>query len=42
MRSKRAFVLLPLVDVAPELQLPAGTVAELLARIDIHGCVALA
>ena len=40
--AERAFVLLPLVDVAPELQLPAGTVAELLARIDIHGCVALA
>ncbi|KRA35256.1 2-amino-4-hydroxy-6-hydroxymethyldihydropteridine pyrophosphokinase [Rhodanobacter sp. Root627] len=40
--AERAFVLLPLADVAPELQLPAGTVAELLARIDIHGCVALA
>ena len=40
--AERAFVLLPLADVAPELQLPDGTVAELLARIDIHGCVALA
>ena len=40
--AERAFVLLPLADVAPELQLPAGAVAELLARIDIHGCVALA
>ena len=40
--AERAFVLLPLADVAPELQLPAGTVAELLARVDIHGCVALA
>ncbi|GAA0261337.1 2-amino-4-hydroxy-6-hydroxymethyldihydropteridine diphosphokinase [Rhodanobacter caeni] len=40
--AERAFVLLPLADVAPGLPLPAGTVAQLLARIDIHGCVALA
>jgi 2-amino-4-hydroxy-6-hydroxymethyldihydropteridine diphosphokinase len=40
--AERAFVLLPLADVSPELQLRDGTVAELLARIDIHGCVALA
>jgi 2-amino-4-hydroxy-6-hydroxymethyldihydropteridine diphosphokinase len=40
--AERAFVLLPLADVAPDLQLPGGTVAELLARVDIHGCQALA
>ena len=37
--ADRAFVLLPLNDVAPGLTLPGlGTVAELLARIDPAGC----
>jgi 2-amino-4-hydroxy-6-hydroxymethyldihydropteridine diphosphokinase len=37
--ADRAFVLLPLNDVAPGLALPGlGTVAELLARIDPAGC----
>ena len=41
--AERAFVLLPLADVAPGLQLPTGaTVAALLARIDSHGCDVLA
>jgi len=35
----RAFVLLPLHDLAPSLELPGhGTVAELLARLDLAGC----
>lgn len=37
--AERAFVLLPLNDVAPTLALPGlGTVAELLAGIDTAGC----
>ncbi|MEO9079719.1 MAG: 2-amino-4-hydroxy-6-hydroxymethyldihydropteridine diphosphokinase [Rhodanobacter sp.] len=36
--AERAFVLLPLRDVAPELGLPGGTVAQLLARLDLVGC----
>ena len=37
--SERAFVLLPLHDIAPTLRLPGQvTVAELLARLDLAGC----
>ena len=37
--AERAFVLLPLNDLAPALQLPGqGVVAELLARLDLAGC----
>jgi len=37
--AERAFVLLPLNDVAPTLSLPGlGTVAQLLAGIDTAGC----
>ncbi|MFA6231584.1 MAG: 2-amino-4-hydroxy-6-hydroxymethyldihydropteridine diphosphokinase [Rhodanobacter sp.] len=36
--AERAFVLLPMHDLAPTLPLPAGTVAELLARLDLSGC----
>ena len=37
--AERAFVLLPLNDLAPALQLPGqGAVAELLARLDLAGC----
>ena len=37
--AERAFVLLPLADIAPALHLPGlGTVAELLARVDRAGC----
>ncbi|MGB3462108.1 MAG: 2-amino-4-hydroxy-6-hydroxymethyldihydropteridine diphosphokinase [Rhodanobacter lindaniclasticus] len=37
--SERAFVLLPLNDVAPDLYLPGqGRVTELLARVDPVGC----
>ncbi|MHB1273819.1 MAG: 2-amino-4-hydroxy-6-hydroxymethyldihydropteridine diphosphokinase [Rhodanobacter sp.] len=37
--AERAFVLLPLHDLAPTLQLPGyGTVAQLLARLDLAGC----
>jgi 2-amino-4-hydroxy-6-hydroxymethyldihydropteridine diphosphokinase len=37
--AERAFVLLPLHDLAPALRLPGqGTVAELLARLDLAGC----
>jgi len=37
--AQRAFVLLPLNDLAPALQLPGqGVVAELLARLDLAGC----
>lgn len=36
---ERAFVLLPLNDVAPALRLPGqGVVAELLGRLDLAGC----
>ncbi|HKT40796.1 MAG TPA: 2-amino-4-hydroxy-6-hydroxymethyldihydropteridine diphosphokinase [Rhodanobacteraceae bacterium] len=39
---ERAFVLLPLADVAPELEVPGhGRVAELLKRVDTAGCVPL-
>lgn len=41
--ADRAFVLLPLHDVAPTLILAGqGTVAELLARLDLAGCERLA
>ncbi len=37
--TERAFVMLPLHDLAPSLLLPGqGTVAELLARLDLAGC----
>ena len=37
--AERAFVLLPLHDIAPTLRLPGQvTVAELLARLDLAGC----
>jgi 2-amino-4-hydroxy-6-hydroxymethyldihydropteridine diphosphokinase len=37
--AERAFVLLPLADLAPDLHLPGqGRVAELLARVDPAGC----
>jgi 2-amino-4-hydroxy-6-hydroxymethyldihydropteridine diphosphokinase len=37
--AERAFVLLPLADIDPALVVPgAGTVAELLARVDCGGC----
>ncbi|MGH8160185.1 MAG: 2-amino-4-hydroxy-6-hydroxymethyldihydropteridine diphosphokinase [Rhodanobacter sp.] len=37
--AERAFVLLPLNDLAPTLQLPGqAAVAELLARLDLAGC----
>ena len=37
--AERAFVLLPLADIDPALVVPgAGTVAELLARVDCSGC----
>ncbi|WP_166208471.1 2-amino-4-hydroxy-6-hydroxymethyldihydropteridine diphosphokinase [Cognatiluteimonas telluris] len=39
---QRAFVLLPLAQIAPDLQVPGrGQVAALLARVDATGCVAL-
>jgi 2-amino-4-hydroxy-6-hydroxymethyldihydropteridine diphosphokinase len=41
--AERAFVLLPLHDIAPTLPLPGhGTVAEQLARLDPTGCERLA
>ncbi|MDE2155377.1 MAG: 2-amino-4-hydroxy-6-hydroxymethyldihydropteridine diphosphokinase [Xanthomonadaceae bacterium] len=37
--AERAFVLLPLHDIAPTLPLPGyGTVAQLLTRLDLAGC----
>jgi len=37
--AERAFVLLPLHDIAPTLPLPGlGTVAEQLPRLDLAGC----
>jgi 2-amino-4-hydroxy-6-hydroxymethyldihydropteridine diphosphokinase len=40
---ERAFVLLPLADLAPDLEVPGlGRVADLLARVDTAGCVPLA
>lgn len=39
---ERAFVLLPLADVAPGLDVPGyGRVRDLLARVDASGCVAI-
>lgn len=40
---ERAFVLLPLADIAPSLNVPGqGRVVDLLARVDARGCVRLA
>ena len=40
---QRAFVLLPLADLAPTLDIPGqATVAALLARVDARGCLAIA
>ena len=40
--AERAFVLLPLNDIAPDLRLPGqGRVAELLAAADTRGCECL-
>jgi 2-amino-4-hydroxy-6-hydroxymethyldihydropteridine diphosphokinase len=40
--AERAFVLLPLADIDPALEIPGqGTVASLLARVDTAGCVRL-
>jgi 2-amino-4-hydroxy-6-hydroxymethyldihydropteridine diphosphokinase len=37
---ERAFVLLPLADIAPDLEVPGqGCVAELLEHVDTAGCV---
>ena len=39
---ERAFVLLPLADVAPELEVPGhGRIRDLLARVDASGCMAI-
>jgi 2-amino-4-hydroxy-6-hydroxymethyldihydropteridine diphosphokinase len=39
---ERAFVLLPLADVAPGFDVPGqGRVADLLANVDTTGCVAI-
>lgn len=39
---ERGFVLLPLADLAPDLEIPGrGRVVDLLARVDASGCVAL-
>jgi len=41
--AERAFVLLPLHDVAPELDIPGqGRVAELLRAVDTQGCTLFA
>jgi len=41
--AERAFVLLPLHDVAPELDIPGqGNVAELLRAVDTQGCTPFA
>lgn len=40
--AQRAFVLVPLAQIAPQWRVPgAGTVAELLARVDASQCVPL-
>jgi 2-amino-4-hydroxy-6-hydroxymethyldihydropteridine diphosphokinase len=40
---ERAFVLLPLADLAPDLEVPGrGRVADLLAQVDTTGCAPLA
>lgn len=40
---ERAFVLVPLAEVAPDLEIPGrGRVADLLARVDAAGCLPLA
>ncbi|MGH8232848.1 MAG: 2-amino-4-hydroxy-6-hydroxymethyldihydropteridine diphosphokinase [Rhodanobacteraceae bacterium] len=40
---ERSFVLLPLADLAPDLEVPGhGRVADLLARVDASGCTPLA
>lgn len=40
--AERAFVLLPLNDIAPDLRLPGqGRVADLLAAVDTRGCECL-
>ncbi|MDE2223715.1 MAG: 2-amino-4-hydroxy-6-hydroxymethyldihydropteridine diphosphokinase [Xanthomonadaceae bacterium] len=39
---ERAFVLLPLADVAPDFEVPGhGLVRDLLARVDASGCVVI-
>lgn len=39
---ERPFVLLPLADLAPDLDVPGhGRVADLLARVDVSGCTLL-
>jgi 2-amino-4-hydroxy-6-hydroxymethyldihydropteridine diphosphokinase len=41
--SERAFVLLPLNDLAPDLEIPGqGCVSDLLRAVDIQGCEAMA
>jgi 2-amino-4-hydroxy-6-hydroxymethyldihydropteridine diphosphokinase len=38
--AERAFVLLPLAEIAPTLDIPGqGLVADLLARVDADGCI---
>ncbi|HEY0179750.1 MAG TPA: 2-amino-4-hydroxy-6-hydroxymethyldihydropteridine diphosphokinase [Dokdonella sp.] len=40
--AERAFVLVPLAEIAPDLAIPrVGVVAELLERVDASACVAL-
>ncbi len=40
--AERAFVLLPLAEIAPTLDIPGkGTVADLLARVDTGACTAI-
>jgi 2-amino-4-hydroxy-6-hydroxymethyldihydropteridine diphosphokinase len=40
--AERAFVLLPLAEIAPTLDIPGlGLVADLLARVDAGGCIAV-
>ena len=40
---ERAFVLVPLAEVAPDLEIPGrGRVADLLGRVDAAGCLPLA